>query len=392
MGMHMELDLTAGLAQLKTTDIMADSPEQETAPESAPPSFSTLLDTDSQLQIDSQVQNPSQTTPPVMPPRTPSPTPAISIDEPPKDIRAVDITAAAPGSKLASPAVTTSLPTQPPPETAAAPLPAEQTRPRAQPDQPIVASTATTPGTSSPISDANPPAPTPAPSPTSASSPAPAILAAAPAKKVSEPRAEILGKAAEAMPPPQPERAAPKGPKAPTPAPASSISTPLLEPAQDQTTELTFGLKIERHALESAHSLRPAPQHPPAPVASQIASQLPQVLSKAEKQTVELRLDPPELGRVTIHITTHDQQVTAHVVAERVDTVDLMRRHAELLTATLARAGFSQSDLTFQQGKGGNAQGGFEQFQGFSGMAEADTASQPPPTLAGQDGRLDIRL
>ena len=172
------------------------------------------------------------------------------------------------------------------------------------------------------------------------------------------------------------------------PAPTFGFSNS--ETVTDAPDDLQFGIKIERQTVEITGPSRVAPQA--APVATQITAQLPQMLTKAEKQTVELRLDPPELGRVTIHLTTNDQQVTATVTAERVDTVDLMRRHAELLTATLARAGFSQADLSFQQGQGQNGKAEFEQFQGLTSMIEGDDPAEHTPTLTGQDGRLDIRL
>ncbi len=171
-------------------------------------------------------------------------------------------------------------------------------------------------------------------------------------------------------------------------APALPVQFANLERVIDDPAEVQFSIKIERQSIEHVQAFR-APSAP-APVANQISTQLPPLLTKAEKQTVELRLDPPELGRVTIHLSTHDQQVTAQVVAERVQTVDLMRQHADLLTATLARAGFSEANLSFQQGQGGEK--GSEQFQAFAGASESDTSTAPAPTLTGQDGRLDIRL
>ncbi len=163
-----------------------------------------------------------------------------------------------------------------------------------------------------------------------------------------------------------------------------------IEAVAPMPSELQFSLKVEMQPIAQGHPVRTA--HTPTPVANQIAEQLPHLITKAEKQTVELRLDPPELGRVTIHLTTHDQQVTAHITADRTDTVELMRRHAELLTATLARAGFSQADLSFQQGKNQSNQGGFSAFQSTSSGFESDEPAPPAPAETGLNGRLDIRL
>ncbi len=163
-----------------------------------------------------------------------------------------------------------------------------------------------------------------------------------------------------------------------------------IETATDDPAEIQFSIKIDRQVAVDAPISRSATSTPP--VATQISAQLPALITKAEKQTIELRLDPPELGRVTIHLTTNDQQVTAQIIADRPDTVDLMRRHAELLTATLARAGFSQADLSFQQGQSQGGKEGFSQFQTAANLTEADEPALASPPSASLDGRLDIRL
>ncbi len=175
-----------------------------------------------------------------------------------------------------------------------------------------------------------------------------------------------------------------------SPQPTPAVGFANIEAVVEDLSEMQFGIKIERQTIETAPTSRATQQA--TPVASQISAQLPQLLTKAEKQTVELRLDPPELGRVTIHLSTNDTQVTAQVVAERVDTIDLMRRHAELLSATLARAGFSQADLSFQQGHGQGTEDEPEQFKPITGFSESEGPTASVPTLTGQDGRLDIRL
>jgi len=187
-----------------------------------------------------------------------------------------------------------------------------------------------------------------------------------------------------------PAKIAPKGAVQGPPPLAPALGLTNIETVTEDPAEVQFSIKIERQAAEIVSISRPTLQA--TPVASQITTQLPQLLSKAAKQTVELRLDPPELGRVTIHLTTNDTQVTAQIVADRVDTIELMRRHAELLTATLARAGFSEANLSFQQGQRQDEGGEFEQFQGVTELVESDTSSTSAPTRSGQDGRLDIRL
>ncbi|MFS4439491.1 flagellar hook-length control protein FliK [Paracoccaceae bacterium GXU_MW_L88] len=64
-------------------------------------------------------------------------------------------------------------------------------------------------------------------------------------------------------------------------------------------------------------------------------------------ERVVLRLDPAELGRVTMHLSVTDQGVTAMVQAERPEVVDLMRRHADLLQQNLVDAGYEGAQLDF---------------------------------------------
>ena len=208
--------------------------------------------------------------------------------------------------------------------------------------------------------------------------------------RAAEPKGLIRQDTPPAETPAPPEKILPKNGAQPPALLTPTFGFTNMEAVTDTPDEVQFGIKIERQSVELTNISRNTPQA--APVASQITAQLPQLLTKAEKQTVELRLDPPELGRVTIHLTTNDQQITAQVVAERVDTIDLMRRHAELLTATLARAGFSEANLSFQQGHGQNGKAEFEQFQNLTELIESEVSTTQAPTLSGQDGRLDIRL
>ena len=161
--------------------------------------------------------------------------------------------------------------------------------------------------------------------------------------------------------------------------------------ALSEFDEMQFGVRIERQSVETSQPHMISPKAAPA-IANQISTQLPHLLSKADSQKIELRLDPPELGRVTIHLNTHDQQVTAHITADRVETVDLMRRHADILTATLAKAGFSESNLSFQQGGRHENEHNFKQIQNLSVTSESSDASEVQTEPIGTDGRLDIRL
>jgi flagellar hook-length control protein FliK len=56
----------------------------------------------------------------------------------------------------------------------------------------------------------------------------------------------------------------------------------------------------------------------------------------------ELRLDPPELGRIEVKLEmTSDGKVSAHITAERAETLDLLQRDARALERALNDTGLS---------------------------------------------------
>ena len=72
---------------------------------------------------------------------------------------------------------------------------------------------------------------------------------------------------------------------------------------------------------------------------------------------VEIRLDPPELGKVRMSLAPGDGAMTAVITAERPETLDLLRRHADMLARDLAASGQGRVDLRFGadgQGSGGD--------------------------------------
>ncbi|MBR9762717.1 MAG: hypothetical protein GYB53_04095 [Rhodobacteraceae bacterium] len=153
-----------------------------------------------------------------------------------------------------------------------------------------------------------------------------------------------------------------------------------------------------------------------------VASQLAQHVLRAADGPAEVQLDPRELGRVTLRLSTEDQGVTLHVTAERSETSELMRRHIQLLQDSFRALGYERIEISingrqvgggFGGGFGGGLAGGFGSGFGSgpgagdqSGVApgSGDTAAEPripsgphgpraisPPGLAGRD-TIDIRV
>ena len=112
-------------------------------------------------------------------------------------------------------------------------------------------------------------------------------------------------------------------------------------------------------------------------------AQITLAVGRAVDRQVEIRLDPPELGRVHIQLTPTEQGLQAVVMAERPETHDLLRRHAEVLTKDLNAAGYDNVSLDFAAGgrdtaRDGERRGPEHSFGLASGQAVAAVAPGRP--------------
>ncbi len=82
-------------------------------------------------------------------------------------------------------------------------------------------------------------------------------------------------------------------------------------------------------------------------MARHVSQQVAYAIAQNTPGTTEIKLSPEELGRVRMTIQAVEGVVTIAVVAERVETGDLMRRHAVILQDDLANLGFDTINLAF---------------------------------------------
>lgn len=132
---------------------------------------------------------------------------------------------------------------------------------------------------------------------------------------------------------------------------------------------------------------------PARPVIAQIA----EAVRSTAGGGVELRLSPEELGRVRLSMTAGDAGMIVHVVAERPETLDLIRRHIDMLDHALRREGFSDLSFSFGQNRGSEPGN-----RGPDGNSEADRPDGPAPRAVERldtrlaprtaDGRMDLRF
>ena len=137
--------------------------------------------------------------------------------------------------------------------------------------------------------------------------------------------------------------------------PASSLDHPtqftdsLPDPASffDAANFLTTSAAMTQ-PVASSLSLSPNPVLPVMPAA--VSPTIVDMTKSGNDGPVELALSPEELGRLTISIRHDGDFVRVTVIADRPETLDLMRRHGGDLLADLRQAGFSGASLNFGQG------------------------------------------
>ncbi len=105
------------------------------------------------------------------------------------------------------------------------------------------------------------------------------------------------------------------------------------------------------------------PPHPvmphAAPPTQQMVGQIIEMLEAGQNRAVELRLQPEELGRISISLSQDSTGgLTVGMNAERADTLDLARRNIELLGQELRRLGYGSVEFHFGGGGAGDHSGG----------------------------------
>jgi flagellar hook-length control protein FliK len=129
--------------------------------------------------------------------------------------------------------------------------------------------------------------------------------------------------------------------------------------------------------------LQAAPGLPPT-----LAADLSALIARRPDGPVELTLSPEELGRLRISLTQEGDGLVVTVQVERADTLDLLRRNADVLLQEIRAAGFAGGSFSFS-GWGGGASGGAGP-QSFTARSEPPPPPAPPPAMAGTG--LDLRL
>lgn len=129
-----------------------------------------------------------------------------------------------------------------------------------------------------------------------------------------------------------------------------------------------------------------------------IVRQIADAMIAAHENGIDLQLSPEELGRVKLSITPGEGGFLVTVSADRPETLELLRRHIDLLGEEFAALGLGDTAFSFNDPPGHPAQDDEHRSQtdaalvGLGETAEPDTAVPPAPHPRAQSGLLDIRL
>lgn len=154
----------------------------------------------------------------------------------------------------------------------------------------------------------------------------------------------------------------------------------------------------------AAAQLKAALQLPPQSAPIPLAGVALEITSRALSNTkyFEIRLDPPELGRIEVRLAIDsDGNVTSRLIADRTDTLDLLRRDASGLDRALQDAGLKtggnslQFSLRDQPGGQEQAAAGADTSQRAAEddmLASLEAIPFDYRRLAGHGSGLDIRV
>lgn len=159
-----------------------------------------------------------------------------------------------------------------------------------------------------------------------------------------------------------------------------------------------FALLEQGRSVLGQHGAMPAIPAEPRHVARQIA----EALVAARENGIDLQLSPEELGRVKLSITQGEAGLLVTVSADRPETLDLLRRHIDLLGEEFSALGLGETAFSFSDSQG-NPEGspaGQDLQAAISdtsdlkdGQApETEASLQPAPQTRRDTGSLDIRL
>ena len=158
--------------------------------------------------------------------------------------------------------------------------------------------------------------------------------------------------------------------------------------------------------VQAASAPPMAPQHPTIAAGMVPLAGIPiAIVARAEagEKKFEIRLDPPDLGRIEVQLNVDSGgRATSHLIVDRADTLDLLRRDAPALERALQAAGLTTDEGALQFSLRDQSFAGRDQWApatitapvapADSDLAPIDTALRRYGPPMGLGGGIDIRV
>jgi flagellar hook-length control protein FliK len=121
-----------------------------------------------------------------------------------------------------------------------------------------------------------------------------------------------------------------------------------MQPVEGADAEFASFKDMRTSAPASLAQVLSRPETP-----GQIAPQMAEAAQRMQDQTVQIALNPKELGKVKMQISALEGVVTVNLVAERPETLDLMRRNIQDLVREFHALGYDTVNFSFAEGQSG---------------------------------------
>jgi flagellar hook-length control protein FliK len=126
-----------------------------------------------------------------------------------------------------------------------------------------------------------------------------------------------------------------------------------------------------------------------------VAQQLIEMAKLAPDRPIEIALNPQELGRVRMMLHPSDGGMQVALVADRPETIDLLRRNIEMLASEFRELGYTSVSFTFSgngSGRDGHMTSGDKADQAVPQDAPDQTSLTPARLSIAPNGGVDLRL
>ena len=163
-----------------------------------------------------------------------------------------------------------------------------------------------------------------------------------------------------------------------------------------EKTDIAGDVTAELGVASAAEATNAAVRSEALPIRVEAASraipaQMHDIARRLPDGVVEVTLSPEELGRVRVSMQASESGMTVQITAERPETLELMRRHIDVLAGELRGQGHTGLAFSFaQNGKDHSENETRNQSVPDDNMPDAPL---PKTTATLRDaGRLDLRL